>query len=118
MQACASLFYKFPFNVVISKNLFSYAVINFQKISIKKIRIRSNTGFWHSVMQYTRVALSDVGYKDHKLTGQHGHGKAGSGSFTYGCSSATSCYIAAFALNITVPHTKMTRLSLLIIHSG
>lgn len=77
-------------------------------------------GFWCPVMQYTTVALFHVGYKDHKFTGQHGHGKAGSGSFTCGCSSATSCYVAAFALNITVPLDtviKMTRVFLLIIHS-
>lgn len=77
IAAWASLFYRFPFNVIISKDHFSYPVINFQKtISLKKIRIRSNMGFWHQVMQYTTVILSHVGYKDHKFTGQHGHGKA------------------------------------------
>lgn len=113
IEAWASLFYRFPFNVIISKGHFSYPVINFQKtISLKKIRIRSNMGFWHRVMQYTTVILSHVGYKDHKFTGQHGHGEAEWGSFTCGCTSATRCYIAAFALNITVPFDtalKMTK---------
>lgn len=77
-------------------------------------------GCWCPVMQYATVSLSHIGYKNHKFTGQHGHGKAGSGSFTCGCSSTTSSYTAVFTLNITVPLDtviKMTRLFLLISHS-
>lgn len=62
-----------------------------------------NMDFQHLVMQYATVVLSHVGYKGHKFTGQHGHGKAGWQSFICGCTRATSCYRASFALSITVP---------------
>lgn len=77
-------------------------------------------GFWWPLRQSGAVILSHVSYKVHEFAGQHGHGKAGWGIFTYGCTRASSCYIAAFALYTTVPlgnAIKMTKVFHLIIHS-